>query len=111
MGLESGPILAQAAAGAPVRTLVREHRETLLAIARPAARIDADRRGDLRPGLAPGVAVGVHIQVLRHIAVVGLAGRAASARERGDRTPPHPRPDRGARGLAGSRPAARRRPR
>ena len=45
MGLESGPILAQAAAGAPVRTLVREHRDTLLAIARPAARIDADRRG------------------------------------------------------------------
>ncbi|MBK9963589.1 MAG: radical SAM protein [Holophagales bacterium] len=45
MGLESGPILAQAAAGAPVRTLVREHRETLLAVARPAARIDSDRRG------------------------------------------------------------------
>jgi len=45
MGLESGPILAQAAAGAPVRTLVREHRETLLAVARPTARADADRRG------------------------------------------------------------------
>lgn len=45
MGLESGPILAQAAAGTPVRTLVREHRETLLSVARPAARVDAARRG------------------------------------------------------------------
>lgn len=45
MGLESGPILAQAAAGAPVRTLVREHRETLLSVARPAARVDTARRG------------------------------------------------------------------
>jgi hypothetical protein len=45
MGLESGPILAQAAAGAPVRTLVREHREALLAVARPNARADAARRG------------------------------------------------------------------
>ena len=45
MGLECGPILAQAAAGAPVRTLVREHRETLLAVARRSARIDADPRG------------------------------------------------------------------
>jgi len=45
MGLESGPILAEAAAGAPVRRLVREHRETLLSVARPAARADAARRG------------------------------------------------------------------
>ena len=45
MGLESGPILARAAAGVPVRTLVREHRETLLSVARPAARVDASRRG------------------------------------------------------------------
>ena len=78
MGLESGPILAQAAAGAPVRTLVREHRETLLAVARPAARIDAARRGRLRPGLAPGLAVGVHIQVLRRSALARLLARRAS---------------------------------
>jgi radical SAM superfamily enzyme YgiQ (UPF0313 family) len=45
MGLESGPILARAAAGVPVRTLVREHRETLLSVARPAARVDAAHRG------------------------------------------------------------------
>jgi hypothetical protein len=45
MGLESGPILAQAAAGAPVRRLVKEHRETLLAVARPSARADAAHRG------------------------------------------------------------------
>ena len=45
MGLESGPILAQAAAGAAVRSLVREHRDTLLSIARPAARVEAARRG------------------------------------------------------------------
>ena len=45
MGLESGAILARAAAGTPVRTLVREHRETLLAVARPSAGTDASRRG------------------------------------------------------------------
>ena len=45
MGLESGPILARAAAGVPVRTLVREHRDTLLSVARPAARVDETRRG------------------------------------------------------------------
>lgn len=45
MGLESGPILARAASGAPVRTLVREHRDTLLSVARPSARDDASRRG------------------------------------------------------------------
>ena len=45
MGLESGPILAQAAAGASVRTLVREHRATLLSVARPTAGTDAARRG------------------------------------------------------------------
>jgi radical SAM superfamily enzyme YgiQ (UPF0313 family) len=45
MGLESGPILAQAAAGAPVRRLVKEHRETLLSVARPGARADAVGRG------------------------------------------------------------------
>jgi hypothetical protein len=45
MGLESGPILAQAAAGAPVRTLVKQHRETLLAVARPGARVPAAQRG------------------------------------------------------------------
>lgn len=37
MGLESGPILAQAAAGVPVRRLVKEHRETLMRVVRPAA--------------------------------------------------------------------------
>jgi hypothetical protein len=36
MGLESGPILAEAAAGVPVRRLVKEHRETILAVVRPA---------------------------------------------------------------------------
>ena len=45
MGLESGPILAEAAAGASVRKLVREHRETLLSVARPAARVDGAQRG------------------------------------------------------------------
>ena len=45
MGLESGPILAQAAAGAPVRTLVREHRATLLSVARPDARASSAPRG------------------------------------------------------------------
>lgn len=45
MGLESGPILARAAAGVPVRTLVREHRDTLLSVARPSARLDEARRG------------------------------------------------------------------
>jgi hypothetical protein len=45
MGLESGPILAQAAAGAPVRRLVKEHRETLLSVARPEARIAVAQRG------------------------------------------------------------------
>lgn len=45
MGLESGPILAQAAAGVPVRRLVKEHRETLLAVARPEARVSAAQRG------------------------------------------------------------------
>lgn len=49
MGLESGPILAQAAAGTPVRALVREHRETLLAVARPAGGADAARRGVFDP--------------------------------------------------------------
>jgi radical SAM superfamily enzyme YgiQ (UPF0313 family) len=49
MGLESGPILAQAAAGAPVRRLVKEHRETLLSVARPAARVEAARRGAFDP--------------------------------------------------------------
>ena len=45
MGLESGPILAQAAAGAPVRRLVKEHRATLLAVARPETRVPAAARG------------------------------------------------------------------
>lgn len=45
MGLESGPILARAAAGVPVRTLVREHRATLLSVARPSSRVDEARRG------------------------------------------------------------------
>jgi len=45
MGLESGPILARAAAGVPVRTLVRDHRDTLLSVARPSARVDEARRG------------------------------------------------------------------
>lgn len=38
MGAESGPILAQAAAGAPVRRLVKENRDTILAVVRPSAR-------------------------------------------------------------------------
>ena len=42
---ESGPILEEAAAGAPVRTLVKEHRETLLAVARPARASRPHRRG------------------------------------------------------------------
>ncbi len=37
MGLESGPILADAAAGAPVRRLVREHEATILSVVRPSA--------------------------------------------------------------------------
>ena len=45
MGLESGAILARAAAGVPVRTLVRDHRDTLLSVARPSARVDEARRG------------------------------------------------------------------
>lgn len=45
MGLESGPILAEAAAGAPVRRLVKEHRETLLGVARPSARVGSTARG------------------------------------------------------------------
>ena len=35
MGLESGPILREAAAGVPVRKLVKEHRETILSVVRP----------------------------------------------------------------------------
>ena len=45
MGLESGPILALAATGVPVRRIVKEHRETLLSVARPGARIEASQRG------------------------------------------------------------------
>jgi radical SAM superfamily enzyme YgiQ (UPF0313 family) len=37
MGLESGPILRQAASGTPVRRLVKEHRDTLMAVVRPTA--------------------------------------------------------------------------
>ena len=50
MGLESGPILRQAAAGVPVRRLVREHRETIMSVARPgASAADAARRGVFDP--------------------------------------------------------------
>jgi radical SAM superfamily enzyme YgiQ (UPF0313 family) len=45
MGLESGPILAEAAAGTPVRRLVKEHRATLLSVARPSARASSAPRG------------------------------------------------------------------
>lgn len=46
-GLEAGPVLAAAAAGTPIRRLIRERREELLAVARPAGRTDAGRRGSL----------------------------------------------------------------
>ncbi len=36
MGPEAAPILTEAARGVPVRRLVREHRETILAVVRPA---------------------------------------------------------------------------
>ncbi|MEO6325605.1 MAG: radical SAM protein [Thermoanaerobaculia bacterium] len=50
MGLESGPILRQAAAGVPVRRLVREHRDVIMAVARPgAAAADAAKRGVFDP--------------------------------------------------------------
>lgn len=49
MGLESGPILAQAAAGASVRRLVREHREAILSVARPSARASYLPRGTFDP--------------------------------------------------------------
>jgi radical SAM superfamily enzyme YgiQ (UPF0313 family) len=36
MGLEAGPILREAVGGVPVRRLVKEHRETILPVIRPA---------------------------------------------------------------------------
>lgn len=36
MGLEAGPILVEAAGGVPVRRLVKEHRDTILSVVRPA---------------------------------------------------------------------------
>jgi len=35
MGLESGPILRDAASGTPIRRIVKEHRETILSVIRP----------------------------------------------------------------------------
>lgn len=50
MGPESGPILRQAAAGAPVRRLVKDHRETLLSVVRPGGSdADAATRGVFLP--------------------------------------------------------------
>jgi radical SAM superfamily enzyme YgiQ (UPF0313 family) len=49
MGLESGPILTEAAAGAPVRRLVKAHRETILSVIRPESLAAAD------PALPRGV--------------------------------------------------------
>jgi radical SAM superfamily enzyme YgiQ (UPF0313 family) len=42
MGLESVPILLEAAAGTPVRRIVKEHRETLMSVVRPG-RADIQR--------------------------------------------------------------------
>jgi len=49
MGLESGPILTLAASGVPIRKLVKEHRDTLLAVARPSTRPLAENRGVFDP--------------------------------------------------------------
>src|SRR5258706_94496 len=49
MGLESVPILLEAAAGTPVRRIVKEHRETLMSVVRPG-RADVVR-GDFDPKL------------------------------------------------------------
>ena len=50
MGLESVPILRQAAAGTPVRRLVKEHHDTVMAVVRPG-RADAASRGVFDPKL------------------------------------------------------------
>ncbi len=70
MGGEATPILLEAAAGAPVRRLVKTHRETLLSVVRPARAtmseadaVPAPRR--LRPARAPERAVGLHREELK----------------------------------------------
>jgi radical SAM superfamily enzyme YgiQ (UPF0313 family) len=50
MGLESVPILRQAAAGTPVRRLIKEHEETIMAVVRPG-RVDVSARGVFDPKL------------------------------------------------------------
>ena len=70
MGPESAPILLEAAAGAPVRRLVKTHRETLLmAVVRPGSALALRRARRparrLRPPRAPGRAVGLHREELR----------------------------------------------
>jgi radical SAM superfamily enzyme YgiQ (UPF0313 family) len=50
MGLESVPILREAAAGTPVRRLVKEHAETVMSVVRPG-RTDESLRGVFAPRL------------------------------------------------------------
>ncbi|HSB35364.1 MAG TPA: radical SAM protein, partial [Thermoanaerobaculia bacterium] len=51
MGLESGPILRDAAAGVPIRRLVKEHRETILSVIRPARQAHSGPPSDLPRGV------------------------------------------------------------
>ena len=51
MGLESGEILLRAAEGIPVRRLVREHREAMLAVVRPSDSTSSLPRGAFDPGV------------------------------------------------------------
>jgi radical SAM superfamily enzyme YgiQ (UPF0313 family) len=53
MGPESAPILLEAAAGVPVRRLVKTHRETLMAVARPGRSLVLPEHAVPRGGFDP----------------------------------------------------------